>query len=189
MADPISAIAIGSTVLGGITSAAGSVYSGTASANMYTYQAGVAQANKAISLQNADYAKAVGEVQAQQAGMAEAQEVGKTKAVQGASGVDVNVGSAKLVRDSEAEIGEYNQALIHSDAAKRAYGYDVEAMNQQSQSDIYKMSASKSQTAGYLGAAGSLLGTAGSVSSKWLQGGSIGTLPSAALTKTGVGPY
>lgn len=173
MADPITALAIagmGATALGGVTQAMGQSYTASAQANMYQYQGGVALVNQQIAKQNADYALKVGEVQAQQQGMRTRAQIGSTKATQGASGLDVKSGSAVDVRESEAELGKYGASVIRSDAAKRAYGYDVEAWQAGTQATQYGMASQTTKTAGKYQVASTLLGTAGSVSSKWMQG-------------------
>jgi hypothetical protein len=178
MADPVtlSAIGIGASAGGSLLGAAGNIFSGQANSSMYSYQAGVAKVNQQIALQNADYSTAVGEVQAQQSGMKTAAEIGTTKATQGASGIDVNTGSAAAVRTSEEQLGEENQAIIRSDAAKRAYGYEVEAQSQGASANMYSAAASNSKTSGLLGAFGSILGGVSSVSSKWLSASSTGAI-------------
>lgn len=177
MADPITAmtaISLGASAGGAVLGAVGANYKGQAEANMYQYQAGVAQVNQQIALQNADYAIAVGESQAQASGMQSRAQIGETKAAQGAGGLDVNSGSNAAVRDSEEKIGEYNQAVIRSDAAKRAYGYKVEAMSQASQAELDRMAAKTSRTSGYINAVSSILGGASSVSSKWADASRLG---------------
>jgi hypothetical protein len=66
---PFSAVAIGgmaASAAGGILGAGGSMYSGEAQAAQATYQAGVARVNARIAQQDADYARAAGEEEAQQ---------------------------------------------------------------------------------------------------------------------------
>lgn len=171
MADPVTlaAISIGSSVIGGGLAAYGAQQKGTAESNMYTYQSGVAQLNKQIADQNAQYATAAGEVSAQTAGMRTRAQIGATKADQAASGIDVNKGSAVDTRVSEAEIGSANVATIRANAAREAYGYRVGGAQAEAQSGLDLYAAKTSRTAGNIGALSSILGTAGSVSSKWLQ--------------------
>lgn len=174
--DPVilTAISIGTTALGAGVSAFGSMKSGEAQAGMYNYQASIAKVNQQIAKQNADYALAAGEVEAQRSGMKTRAQIGETRAIQGASGLDVNTGSAARVRTSEAEIGLQDQALIRSNAARRAYGYEVEGEQQKSQASLYGMAAENASSAGKIGALSSILGGASSVSSKWLQASQIG---------------
>ncbi len=171
-------------------------------ANMSDYQAGVALMNKNIAKQQADYAVATGEISAEASGMKTRAELGATKAAQAASGVDVNTGSAVDVRSSMIKIGAYDQALIRSNAAKVAWGYDVEATQAEAQSAMYTMTAGiermqataattgaqmtraalplqqqamgVAQTAGTIGVLSSLVNAGGSVATKWLDAGRVG---------------
>lgn len=174
--DPITltAISLGATALGSGVGAVGSIMGGQAQSGMYKYQAGIAQMNQQIAEQDADYSRSVGEVEAQQSGMKTRFQIGNIKAGQSGSGLDVNSGSAALVRKSQHEVGMEDQAVIRSNAAKRAYGYEVEAAQQTAQGQVYKMAAEKSETAGTIGAITSILGGASSVSGKWLQAKQVG---------------
>lgn len=189
MVDPVSlsVIAIGSTLAAGAASAGGSILGGIAGQGQANYQAGVAKINANIAKQNADYSRAVGEQQAELSGMKTRAQIGSTKVAQAAHGIDINSGSAALVRGSEAEIGQFDQAVIRSNAAKRAYGYEVEAMNDTAQSKLYTAAGQGAMTQGVIGAAGSILGTAGSVAGKWLDASrlGIGSSSSGSLDMTG----
>jgi hypothetical protein len=170
--------------------------------NINKYQAAVAEQNKIISKANASYARDVGEVEAQQSGMKSRRDLGEMIASQGASGLDVNKGTGTKVRESMIDIGYYNQALIRSSAAKKAYGYEVEATEHEAQADVYRYTAqmnedqaknalmaadytmqalplqqramSLADTTESLGIMGSLVSATGSVASKWIQGKNMG---------------
>lgn len=172
--DPITAVGIGATVAGGGVSAIGSILSGNAKSQMYQYQSGIAQMNERIAKQDASYARYVGETEAQTSGMKTRFVLGKQLTAQSGSGLDVNSGSASRVRESTHDIGLHDEAVIRSNAAKRAYGFEVEAANASAQGEIYKSAAGEAKTAGYMGAASSVLGTVSSVSSKWLQAKQMG---------------
>jgi hypothetical protein len=110
-------------------------------ANMADYQAAVADQNRKIALQNADYSRVVGDVQASESGMKTAAEIGTAKAYQAASGVNVNTGSAVDVRTSMTQLGYYDQQTIRANAAKTAWGYDVEATQDEAQGALYSLTA------------------------------------------------
>lgn len=169
MADPVSltAISLATTAATGGVSAYGAVQGGKSKQAMYNYQAGIAAMNTQVAKQNADYAIRVGESQAQAEGLKVKQQVGSTIANRGASGLDVNKGSNARVVQSVEEVGEHNESVIRSDAAKRAYGYEVEAASATAQGVVYRMAGDDARRAGDINALGSILGTAGSVSSKW----------------------
>lgn len=166
----IGEIALASTLLSGAASAAGAAYSGAASSAAYQYQAGVAQMNSQIAKQNAAYETALGEQQAQMSGMKSRSLISQTRAMQGAGGLDVQSGSNAQVRDSAAQLAQYDQAVIRNNAARRAYGAEVEATQFDAQAALDRMSASTSLTAGYLGAASSILGAGSSFATKWMWG-------------------
>ena len=192
MADPVSLSLAGvslATAAGGAGIAAfGAQEAGQAQAGMYGYQAGIATMNQNIAMQNAAYATAAGEVEAQESGMQTRAGVGQTKAIQASSGIDVNSGSTAAVRGSEEEIGAQNQALIRSNAAKRAYGFEVEGAQAEAQTGLYEMAGSQSKTAGGISAISSILGGVSSVSSKWLQGRQSGLFGSSSTPGSGIGP-
>jgi hypothetical protein len=178
----LAGIGMGASALGGIVGAVGSEYSGQAQANMYNYQAGVARVNATIAQQDAKYALAGGEVQAQQAGMRTGQEIGATRAGFGAG--NISGGSASKVIASEIEVGEQNQGIIRANAAKRAYGFQVQGAEDVAQAGAFDVAAQTSKTAGGINAVSSILGGIGSVSSKWLQAGPAFGQPSAPKDDT-----
>lgn len=182
----IAAAGIGSSLLGSLTGTFGAMSGGEAQSQMFQYQAGVAQLNKKIALQNADYSRATGEVQAQESGMKTAALLGTQKATQGAGGLAVNSGSNADVRSSTEDIGGFDQTTIRANAAKRAYGYEVEATQDESQSKLFQMAGDNALKAGKISALSSILGGASSVSSKWLQGNQQGLWGSRGVS--GVDP-
>jgi len=177
MADPISAVAIGSmaaTAAGAAISGIGSLTSGKANAAAYRYKAGVALLNKQINEQNASWATQAGGAKAQVEGMKSREAIASTKVVQSASGFDVNSGSNERVRDSQTQVAQYDQDVIRWDAAKAAYGYEVKATMDVAEASLDKMAASQAEEAGTLGMWGSFISGAGNVAGKWMQGKSAG---------------
>lgn len=176
MADPVSlgAMSMGGTILGGIVKGVGDIFGSQAQAKQYQYQAAVARINQQIASQNAAYAIAVGEVKAQQAGMRTAATIGTTLAKQASSGIDVNTGSPVRVRASEADLGAEDVATIRWNAEKEAYNQKVKGVMAKAEAGAYDAAASNTKTAGYISAVGSFLGTATSVSDKWLKFGQQG---------------
>lgn len=161
-------------VAGAGVSAYGAIKGGEAKSAQAQFQAGIALRNQQIAKQNADYSRMAGEVDAQTSGLKTAQILGAQKATQGASGLDVNFGSATQVRDSQHEIGWHDQQVIRSDAARRAYAYEQEATTQGTQAQMYQRAGADAESAGVISAATSILGGVSSVSSKWMQGSSMG---------------
>ena len=176
MADPVTlgTIGIASTLAGGLTSAFGAEKSGAASQQMYDYQAAVAQINSKIDKQNADWAVNQGEQQSVIYGLKEAQTFGAIRTGEAASNVDVNSGSASKVQTSERTVGAIDTTQIRSNAAKVAYDYEVKSTMDLNQSTLDTMAGVNAKTTGDINATSSILGTVGSVASKWLQGSQMG---------------
>lgn len=176
MADPISLGGLAAAASGGgsLLSAFGALSGGQAQSRQLQYQAGVADLNKQIALQNADYAQHTGDIQGQQYGMQAAQRMGAIRAGIGASGIDIGSGSKAAVQDSQRYVTELDTTQIRSNAARKAYGFDVEATQDAAQAGLYSAAASDAQSAGEIKALGSLVSGAGSVASKWYQGSSVG---------------
>lgn len=172
MADPVTMMAVGSmaaTAGGGIMSAFGSRDASYGKADMYLYQAGVADINRKISLENADYARKVGDVEQQQYGMKAADQRAKILTAQSGRGFDVTQGAPAMVRESQEDISTFDQAMIQHNAARKAYGYEVEASKYAAEGEMDKRAAAQTRKAGETNFIGSLIGTAGSVASKWMQ--------------------
>jgi hypothetical protein len=177
MADPVSLLALGSmaaTIGGGLLGAQGAEKAGTAQLEQNYYQAGVAKLNSSIALQNADYALNQGEQQAMEFGIAGGQRLGNIMAAQSSSGLDVNTGSAPLVRAGQKQIIDLDTTQIRSNAAKTAYDYDVQSTQFEQQATLYEMAGTNAAAAGQIKAESSIIGTAGAVSSQWLQGSQVG---------------
>lgn len=159
---------------GGAVSAYGSIAKGNAEASAYNYKAGVAQVNTRIAEQNRDYAYAAGGREAARYGANAAQRMGKIITGQGASGLDVNSGSAVDVRASQRTADIADQKTIQENAGRRAYGFSVQAENFRAEESMNRSAASNAKSAGVLGAVSSLIGSATSVAGKWYQGTQTG---------------
>lgn len=169
--DPISiatAAAIAGAAGGGV-SAFGSYESGQAKAAADSYQAQVAANNAKIAEQNSKLDIQSGETAAFNQGLKTRAIVGQQKAAQGASGIDVNTGSASDVRAATAGTGMLDALTIRSDAAKKAYADEVQATSDTAQSQLDTAAASQDVAAGDLGAAGTLLSSASTVGGNYAK--------------------
>jgi hypothetical protein len=150
-------------------SAAGSVESGNAAQTAYNYQAQVAANNAKIAQQNAAWDIQAGETAATNKGLQTRAAVGTQKARQGASGIDVNTGSAPDVRAGTEELGMLDALTIRSNAAKQAYGAEVEATSDTAQSQLDTMAGQQAKEAGDINAASGLLTGASTVGGNYVK--------------------
>lgn len=174
MAEAMAVVGMGATIAGGITQANAATAKGAATQQMNNYQAGVADINAKIARQNADFTLNKGEQEAVQYGLASSQRQGQIKAGQGASGIDINTGTAVDVRASQKMVSDLDMLQIRSNAAKTAYDYNVQAVSNENQANLYRMAGANAVTAASYEATASILGTVSSVSSKWTQGSQMG---------------
>ena len=154
---------------------------GQATKNASVYQAAVAHNNEIVAKQNADYAIAAGEKQAQDVSLKGAVTGGKLKTMQAASGLDVNKGSPVDVRVGQAEASKLDAETTLNNAALQAYGYRTQATNFEAEGALDKAKGDQALTGAEIGATGSLLSNASSVGFKWNQmlpgGGDFGGSP------------
>lgn len=157
-------------VLGGIgagVSAIGAISSGYSNAAQANYEAQVAKNNAQIALQNRNYALQAGETATTTQGLKERATLGATTAGLAASGLDVNTGSARAVRTSEAEVGQQNVEQTSANALLQAYGYQQQSTSYQAEATLEKAAAPRDIAAGYLSGLGTLASGAGNLGPKW----------------------
>lgn len=181
----VAAASIGASALGQIASSQAQ----SASAK---YNSQIAANNAQIATQNATFAGQEGEGQAAQSQARTRATEGAILATQGAAGIDVNKGSAVDVRASEAQKGMLDAMTIRSNAARKAYGFQTEAASDRAQSELDREQAHNDKTAGYIGAATSVLGGVAGGAQKgafdsWLGGNSVLPTDPDADMQTGSG--
>ena len=106
--------------------------------------------------------------------MKAAQQRGQIIADQGASNIAIGMGSAAEVVRSQDLLTRMDLTQIRSNAAKTAYDFTTKATMDLNQATLDTMAGQNAKLAGDINAASSILGTAGGVSSKWLQGKQAG---------------
>lgn len=179
MADPVSisvmaGVSMASGAAGGILGAVGNMFQGDANKQMYQYKAGIAMLNKTIDTQNASWAEQAGETQAEESGLKSGQTIASTKVAQSAGGADVNSGTNAGIRASQGAASQFDQNVIRWNAAKTAYGYNAKATMDQAEANLDIAGGDNAETSAQIAALGSIIGATSSVSSKWLQGKTLG---------------
>lgn len=169
-------MSIFTSAIGGVFGMMGANAQAQAQANMYNYQAAIAQRNAVIAQQNADYERQAGEVQAQQAGIKGHQQEAMVRAAFGATGIDVNSGSPTAVQESQRLVTQEDEALTRSNASRRAYDQEVQKFQDLAQANLDTFGAQNALESGKIAGINSLIGAFGSVSNKWSQFGQMGLL-------------
>ncbi len=149
-------------ILGASTgfSAMGEYQAGKAASAASLYNAQIADNNAQIAAQNAQWAAEEGV----QKGAAEQMKMrareGGILANQGASGVDVASKSSVDVRDSARQLGMLDVMTIRANAARKAYGYQIEEAGFRAEGGLRRQEAKNAERAGQSAAIGTLLGGA-----------------------------
>lgn len=128
-----------------------SLFNAQASYNQGKYLDKVAKVNAGISDRAAADAIERGDLQADQQRDLTQQVIGSQRTAYAANGIDVNTGSAGIVQNDTAALGELDALTIINNAAREAYGYKVQAMDQRQQGKLAKYQ-------GKMNAIGSILG-------------------------------
>lgn len=156
--------AYGSTTQGAssVLGIAGAGLQASASLESGLYRAQVARNNQVIANENAQFATFRGQQGAEQSELRTGQIEGAQRAGFGASGVDVNSGSAVRTLSDTARIGEMDAATIMNNAKRSAWGYGQQSRDFGADSELDTMT-------GAAGAVRSLVGGASDFASKWSQ--------------------
>lgn len=145
-----------------------SAYSaGRAQQQQANYQAAVARNNAIIAKQYADAERVRGQRLEDVKRLDTAQTLSKARVAAAAGNIDVNSGSALRVQEDVAMLGESDALTIRSNAARAAYGYEVQGMNYSAQAELDNRRGNEAARAGQLNAFASLIGGASSVASRW----------------------
>ena len=92
-----------------------------------------------------------------------AQAMGEARVKNSAAGVDVSFGSAADFESDIALIGYEDSATLSENTTKEVQGYDINAANYRSEGKAARMQGKAAQTAGYIGAAGTILSSASQI--------------------------
>jgi hypothetical protein len=117
------------------------LFQGQATSDNDMLQSMLALQNAKIEDRNADWTLQAGEQNAGYAGIQNRETMGKLKASQAASGVDVNSGSFVQSRQSVENAGLENQQNIEQQAAQKSYGYRVQGASDRAQAIFDQLSA------------------------------------------------
>lgn len=159
-------VAAGATVVGTIASMNAAQQQADAQAKAAQYQAQVAANNQKIANYNASLAEQQGQQQLQASREESAQQMGAIRAAMGASGLDLNSGSALRNQQGLAQVSSLNESTITSNAARSAWNYRNQGADYGAQSALYTQQAQQAQKAGITSQYATLLSGAGQFASQ-----------------------
>lgn len=151
-------------VVGAGVSAYGASEQADASKKAANYQAQVAANNAKIEASRRSMALQQGDQAAQQAELQQAQTLSAQRAALSANGIDLKEGSAQDLLATTKFLGGVDVNTIQSNAAREAWGYSVQGMNDQASGQLDKWKADNINPAkiGAMAGVSSLLSSASS---------------------------
>lgn len=153
----------------GVVSAFGNIFTGLTEQGAANAQKRIARQNADVAERNADLTMAAAEGQEERLGMRSRAVAGAIKAHQGASGVRIDSGSSRDVRDSQRALGLFDAMTLKSNAARDAFGFKVKAKEFRDQAAVAKAKSNNAMIGASINALSSLLGGASSASSAYSQ--------------------
>lgn len=157
---PVAAVA---AIAGAVISAGGQVYSGMAANAQGKYEQQVANQNAQLEQRAQRDAISRQETAQVQHYRRLSQALGEARLRNAAAGLDVGFGSAADLETDIALIGYEDSATLAENANKETLGYDISAANYRSEGRAARARGKSAQTAGFIGAAGTLLSAASQV--------------------------
>ena len=153
------------------------------------YNAQVARNNATIDMQQRSSSLQQGDVEAQQAQMHQAQVLGAQRASLAANGVDLTQGSAQDLLTTTKFLGAQDVNTIQSNAARTAWGYSVQNMNDNATANLtqWKADSISPMKVALMAGTSSLLGSASSYASSKAgssggSGGKVTRIPGNGTT-------
>lgn len=148
-----------------IVTAGGQVYQGMAADAQGKYEQAVANQNADLEERSRRDAIARGETDQLRHYRKLAQALGEARVKNSAGGLDVSFGSAASLEDDIALMGYEDSATLAENTRREVMGYDVNAANYRMEGKAARARGKNAQTAGMIGAAGTLLSSASQIGS------------------------
>lgn len=162
-----TALSTGMGVIGQISQQQAQQQAASANAAQAVYQSQVAAQNKTLMDQRAADAKQRGQTAEENRRRLMQQQLGQQTARLAAQGTDLEDSPLDILGDTRAA-GELDGLTIRANAAREAYGYQVQGLGYGNQSILESARAANSvYTPNYLGAGGSLLAGASTLAERW----------------------
>lgn len=197
MCEPISltaALSLGATALStglGVVGMVGQqqaqAQAAQASAAQARYQAQVAEQNRELARRQQADALQRGQVAEENRRRVTAQQIGQQTAALAAQGTDLEGSPTDILGDTAAA-GELDARTVRANAAREAYGYEVQGLGYGNTAAMeYTRAANSTYTPNYLGAGASLLSGASTLADKWRRFQQNDPRPSGAGDGVGTG--
>lgn len=159
MCDPVTALAVTAAVV----TAGSQVYGGMQANAQGKYENALAQQNAKLEERARGDAIVRGETTQMQHYRRLAQALGEARVKNAAAGLDTGFGSAADMESDIALMGYEDSAAISENTINEVRGFDMNAANYRSQGNASRLAGKAAQTAGFIGAAGTILSSASQI--------------------------
>jgi len=159
------------TSAGAAGGAVGAWFSAASARDNLTAQANIADVNARLAEQSAQSALARGQQQVAAHTLRTGHVRGAQRAALAANGVDLGAGSAAEVQASTKILSDIDRNQMEANAIYEAWGIRAQKVNHENQARMARAQAKANKPGAAL--ATSLLGSAGSVASTWMQYGNV----------------
>ena len=154
--------------------------------NAAEYNAQIANNNAIIASQQRSTTLQQGDVEAQKSMRDQAQMIGAQRAQMAANGIDLTQGSAQDILASTKFLGGIDVNTIQSNAARQAWGYSVQGMNDKSAANLetWRANSINPSQIGAMSAGTSILSSIGSAATSYAAGGGGAKTPTSSYGVT-----
>lgn len=164
------------TIIAGVTLAAGAGLSAVSSIQQGKAARRAGEFNQAVADNNAELARRAaadavrrGEDEVRKQGQLTAQAKARARVALAGAGVEVGTGSALDVQEDIAAIGKEDQLTLRRNALREALGFRQEAANFTASGQLADFQGRSAETAGRIGAAGTLLSAGGNIAGSFFK--------------------
>lgn len=165
----MSGVATAAVLIGAAISAYSMYSAGQNQSKVSSANADVARQNAAIENQNAIVAENQGADKAAQKIQQGRSANATLRASAGSNGLVADTGTLGELQDQNTSTSEFNALTSRNDAARQAWGYQVQGSNFTNQANIDDFSASTEKTDSYLNSGATLITGLGNASSSYLK--------------------
>ena len=190
----IAGVLIATTITSAVMQGIQAKNAAQAERNAAEYNAQIANNNAIIASQQRSTTLQQGDVEAQKSMRDQAQMIGAQRAQMAANGIDLTQGSAQDILASTKFLGGIDVNTIQSNAARQAWGYEVQGMNEKNAAtmETWKANSINPGQIGAIAAGQSILSSVSSYAGVAAGGGGggkiggTGSSPSPSSGKYGV---
>jgi hypothetical protein len=182
----IAGVLVATTIASAVMQGIQAKNAAQAERNAAEYNAQIANNNAIIASQQRSTTLQQGEAEAHKSMRDQAQMIGAQRAQMAANGIDLTQGSAQDILASTKFLGGIDVNTIQSNAARQAWGYEVQGMNDKNAANLetWRANSINPSQIGAMSAGTSILSSIGSAATSYAAGGGGAKTPTSSYGVT-----